>query len=369
VAKEVTFSRFDHECMAMALRLARKGLFTTDPNPRVGCVIAGPEAVAGVGWHEKAGGPHAEIAALRDAGGTAQGMTAYITLEPCNHHGRTPPCTEALLEAGIARVVIASRDPNPRVNGGGVQQLQAAGVQVETGLMSQEAEALNAGFMSRMRIGRPWVRVKSAISLDGRSALENGESKWISSEASRKDVQCWRARSSAILTGIGTVLADNPSMDARVEGAVKQPLKVIVDSHWRTPPVSKVLAGPGEVLIAGDESIPVPGDLVSSKVNCLPLPAKNGRLDLHQLLGTLGEMEINEVQVEAGARLCGALLEAGLVDEILIYQAPILLGEGGPGPFAFGPLESMQQRTHLQVLETVRFNQDLRIRLQIKTSH
>jgi diaminohydroxyphosphoribosylaminopyrimidine deaminase/5-amino-6-(5-phosphoribosylamino)uracil reductase len=250
------------------------------------------------------------------------------------------------------------------VNGGGLQQLQAAGVQVATGLMSQEAEALNAGFMSRMRIGRPWVRVKSAISLDGRSALKNGQSQWISSEASRKDVQYWRARSSAILTGIGTVLADDPCMHARVEGAVKQPLKVIVDSQWRTPPVSRILASPGEVLIAGDESVPVPAGLVSSRVNCLPLPAREGRLDLHQLLSSLGEMEINEVQVEAGAGLCGALLIEGLVDEILIYQAPILLGEGGPGPFALGTLESMEQRTHLRVLETVRFNDDLRIRLQ-----
>jgi len=360
----VTFSRFDHECMATALRLARKGLFTVDPNPRVGCVIAGPNTVVGMGWHEKAGGPHAEVAALREAGSAAAGRTAYITLEPCNHHGRTPPCTEALLEAGIARVVIASQDPNPRVNGGGLQQLRAAGVHVETGLMSQEAEALNAGFISRMRTGRPWVRVKSAISLDGRSALKNGQSKWISSEASRQDVQCWRARSSAIVTGIGTVLADNPSMDARVEVPVKQPLKVIVDSHWRTPPGSAILAGPGEALVAGDESIPVPAGLLSSTVNCLPLPAHDGRLDLQLLLTSLGAMEINEVQVEAGARLCGALLEAGLVDEWLVYQAPVLLGEGGPGPFAFGPLESMEQRTHLRVLETVRFNDDLRIRLQ-----
>lgn len=350
--------------MAMALRLARKGLFTTDPNPRVGCVIAEGNRVAGVGWHEKAGGAHAEIAALRDAGGSVHGKTAYVTLEPCNHHGRTPPCTEALVEAGIARVVIASRDPNPRVNGGGQQQLLAAGVKVETGLMEQEAEALNAGFMSRMRIGRPWVRVKSAISLDGRSALRNGQSQWITNDASRKDVQRWRARSSAILTGIGTVLADDPSMAARVDEAVKQPLKVIVDSQWRTPPLSRILAGPGEALIAGDDSIPVPAALMSSNVQCLPQPARGGRVDLHHLLRSLGEMEINEVQVEAGARLCGALLEEHLVDEILIYQAPVLLGDGGPGPFALGPLESMAERTHLTVLETIHFGDNLRMRLQ-----
>jgi diaminohydroxyphosphoribosylaminopyrimidine deaminase/5-amino-6-(5-phosphoribosylamino)uracil reductase len=365
----VTFSRFDHECMAMALRLARNGLFTTDPNPRVGCVIAGGDRVAGVGWHSRAGEAHAEIAALRDAGESAHGKTAYVTLEPCNHQGRTPPCTAALLEAGIARVVIASRDPNPRVNGGGQQQLLAAGVKVDSGLMAQEAEALNAGYMSRMRIGRPWVRIKSAISLDGRSALRNGQSKWISCDASRDDVQRWRARSSAILTGIGTVLADDPSMDARVDQTVKQPLKVIVDSQWRTPPQSRILAGPGETLIAGDDSIAVPANLSSANVQCLPLPASNGRVNLHHLLRSLAEMEINEVQVEAGARLCGALLEEQLVDEILIYQAPVLLGDGGPGPFALGPLESMAERTHLTVLETTQIGNDLRIRLGTHVGH
>jgi diaminohydroxyphosphoribosylaminopyrimidine deaminase/5-amino-6-(5-phosphoribosylamino)uracil reductase len=215
-----------------------------------------------------------------------------------------------------------------------------------------------------MRTGRPWVRVKSAISLDGRSALRNGQSQWITNDASRKDVQRWRARSSAILTGIGTVLADDPSMDARVDEAVKQPLRVIVDSQWRTPPLSRILAGPGEALIAGDDSIPVPAALMSSNVQCLPQPARGGRVDLHHLLRSLGEMEINEVQVEAGARLCGALLEEHLVDEILIYQAPVLLGDGGPGPFALGPLESMAERTHLTVLETIHFGDNLRMRLQ-----
>jgi len=360
----VTFSTFDHECMALALRLARKGLFTTDPNPRVGCVIADDQQVAGTGWHERAGGAHAEIAALQDAGGSVRGKTAYVTLEPCSYHGRTPPCTEALIEAGIARVVIASEDPNPRVNGGGLQRLRAAGMKVETGLMSEEAEALNVGFISRMKTGRPWVRIKSAISLDGRTALRNGESKWITGEASRKDVQRWRARSSAILTGIGTVLADNPTMDARVDEPVLQPLRIVVDSQWRTPPDSRILTGTGEVLIAGDESIAVPVQLASSRAQCLGLRTKDERVDLQALLKSLAEMEVNEVQVEAGARLCGALFEEGLVDELLVYQAPVLLGEGGPGIFALGPLESMAGRAHLRVLEVSRFGDDLRIRLQ-----
>ncbi len=365
----MNFSRFDHECMATALQLARKGLFTTDPNPRVGCVIASGDQVAGVGWHREAGGAHAEIAALLDAGESARGKTAYVTLEPCNHQGRTPPCTKALIEAGIARVVIASEDPNPGVSGGGRQQLLAAGLTVETGLMAQQAEALNPGYMSRMRTGRPWVRVKSAISLDGRSALRSGESQWISSEASRRDVQRWRARSSAILTGIGTVLADDPSMDARVDEDVKQPVRVVVDSRWRIPAKSRILAVPGRVVIAGDESIPMPAMPASSNVQCLALPAKDGRVNLVHLIKSLGEMEINEIQVEAGAVLCGALLEENLVDEILIYQAPVLMGDGGPGPFALGPLESMAERTHLTVLETAHFGNDLRIRLQTQPRH
>jgi len=350
--------------MASALRLARKGLFTTDPNPRVGCIIAGGESIAGMGWHEKAGDPHAEISALQEAGESARGKTAYVTLEPCSYHGRTPPCVDALLEAGIKRVVVAAKDPNPEVDGNGLQQLQSAGVKVETGLMATEAEALNAGFIMRMKKGRPWIRIKSAISLDGKTALHNGDSKWISNEASRLDVQRWRARSSAILTGIGTVLADDPAMDARIDQAVQQPLRVVADSRWRTPPGSRILKGSGTALIAGDASVPIPGTLAGSDARCLCLPARNGTVDLGALLKALAEMEINEVQVEAGGRICGALLTECLVDELLIYQAPLLLGEGGPGPFNFGPLESMKERTHLKLLETSHLGDDLRIRLQ-----
>jgi diaminohydroxyphosphoribosylaminopyrimidine deaminase/5-amino-6-(5-phosphoribosylamino)uracil reductase len=355
--------------MAEALRLARKGLYTTDPNPRVGCVIADGAQVSGRGWHQQAGGPHAEIAALQDANRSVRGQTAYVTLEPCSHHGRTPPCVGALLEAGIARVVVAVPDPNPAVAGEGLGQLRESGVDVQTGLMANEAEALNCGFLTRMRKGRPWVRVKSAISLDGRTALRSGESQWISGEASRRDVQHWRARSSVILTGIGTVLADDPSLLARVEGPVSQPLRVVADSRWRTPPTSRLLHDPAQTLVAGDRALPVPAALKAAGATCLPVTVGAGGVDLAELLEALAQREINEVQVEAGARLCGSLLAAGLVDEILIYQAPLLLGDGGPGPFAMGPLESMAERTHLKVLETTHFGDDLRIRLLPDTRH
>jgi len=365
----VTFSRFDHECMAEALRLARKGLYTTDPNPRVGCVIADGERVIGRGWHEAAGGPHAEIAALRDADRPVRGQTAYVTLEPCNHHGRTPPCTEALLEAGITRVVVASGDPNPAVTGGGLARLRTAGVEVQSGLLEQEAEDLNCGFLLRMRAGRPWVRIKSAVSLDGRTALRSGASQWISGPDSRRDVQRWRARSSAILTGIGTVLADDPSLEARVEAAVCQPLRVVADSRWRTPPDCQLLRDPSRTVLVGGRETPVPAALQASGVNLLEVAAGPAGVDLPALLKALAARELNEVQVEAGARLCGSLLAAGLVDEVLLYQAAVLLGDGGPGPFALGPLESMAQRTHLKVLETTHIGDDLRIRLSPSARH
>jgi diaminohydroxyphosphoribosylaminopyrimidine deaminase/5-amino-6-(5-phosphoribosylamino)uracil reductase len=372
----VSFSRFDHACMAEALRLARKGLYTTDPNPRVGCVLADGTTVRGRGWHARAGGPHAEIAALQDAQGAGQGpgkdaargLTAYVTLEPCSHHGRTPPCADALVAAGIVRVVFACGDPNPQVDGGGGARLRAAGIVVESGLLADEAEALNCGFLMRMRTGRPWVRIKSAISLDGRTALRNGDSRWISSEHSRRDVQRWRARSSAILTGVSTVLADDPSLDARVEEPVVQPLRVVADSRWRTPPDARLLEQPERTLLAGDAGRAVPEALRARRVECLPLPAPGGRIDLDALLHALAEREVNEVQVEAGARLCGALLRAGRVDELLVYLAPVLLGDGGPGPVALGPLESMAERTHFSVLETTHFGDDLRIRLQPSAS-
>jgi diaminohydroxyphosphoribosylaminopyrimidine deaminase/5-amino-6-(5-phosphoribosylamino)uracil reductase len=353
--------------MALALRLAHKGLYSTHPNPRVGCVIAREQRIIGRGWHQYTGGPHAEIAALNDADGSVDGATAYVTLEPCSHHGRTSPCTDALAQSGVTRVVIATVDPNPRVSGRGIRWLQDAGMEVETGLMGPAAEELNAGFMLRMRQGRPWIRVKIAQSLDGRTALANGESQWISSETSRRDVQRWRARSSAIMTGIGTVLADDPSMNARRESLRSQPLRVIADSRWRTPANSRILGVEGPVLVAGSESHPIPRGLQETEAGLISLPEREGHIDLQQLMHALAAREINEVQVEAGPRLCGALLAEQLVDEVLIYQAPVLLGEGAAGSFAFGPLESMAQRAHLRILETRHIGGDLRIRLQAET--
>lgn len=360
----MTFSRFDHECMALALRLAEKGAFTTHPNPRVGCVIAGDGRIVGQGWHVFAGGAHAEIMALQTAGGAARGATAYVTLEPCSHHGRTPPCVDALLEAGIARVVIAGLDPHPLVDGAGRRRLEQAGVSVESGLMTQAAEELNPGFLQRVRAGRPWVRVKTAVSLDGRTALRNGHSHWISSEHSRRDVQAWRARADAILTGIGTVLADDPALTARVSDPPLRPLRAVVDTHWRTPVASQLLKHGPTALIAGSEREPIPRSLQESGTRCLPLPLAGQRVDLVALMSALAALEINEIQVEAGATLCGALLQAGLVNEILMYQAPVLLGEGGPGPFDLGVLESMGERITLSVIESCQLGEDLRLRLR-----
>lgn len=352
--------------MALALRLARRGLYTTDPNPRVGCVIADGDRVVGSGWHEAAGGAHAEIAALNDAAEPVRGLTAYVTLEPCAFHGRTPPCVDALIEAGIGRVVVPIEDPHERVRGQGLQRLREAGVEVASGLLAEQAEDLNPGFLKRMRTGRPWLRVKSAVSLDGRTGLANGESQWITGEAARQDVQRWRARSSAILTGSGTVLADDPRLNARVGGAVLQPLRVVADSRWRTPVNSRLLSDGSDVLLAGVGE--APAALAGSDVECLALPAAAGGIDLGALLDELGRRGVNEVQVEAGSRLCGALFTQGLVDEVLLYVAPLLLGDGGPGPFAFGPLESMAQRAHFKVLESRRVGEDTRLRLRPQTT-
>ncbi|NIM70851.1 MAG: bifunctional diaminohydroxyphosphoribosylaminopyrimidine deaminase/5-amino-6-(5-phosphoribosylamino)uracil reductase RibD [Xanthomonadales bacterium] len=360
----MSWDAFDHRCMAEALRLARRGLDGTHPNPRVGCVIARDGRVLGRGWHAFAGGPHAEIGALEEAGEGARGATAYVSLEPCSHHGRTAPCTAALIEAGIARVVSAVRDPNPSVDGDGERQLRDAGVAVESGLMAAAAEALNAGFFKRMRGQGPWVRVKLAQSLDGRTALASGQSQWITGEAARRDVQAWRARASAVLTGIGTVRADDPALNVRTPGCRRQPLRVIADSRWQTPPAAHTLSLEGEVLIAGRADLEAPAALAAGPAELLPLPARGAHLDLRALMQALAAREVNEVQVEAGATLCGALLEERLVDEILLYQAPLLLGAGARDAFRFGPLASMEERVPLQWLEQVRVGRDLRLRLR-----
>lgn len=378
----MSFSTFDFECMARAIELAERGLQTTAPNPRVGCVIGRGDERLAEGWHRQAGGPHAEIVALRALAdrADAHGATAYVTLEPCSHHGRTPPCADALVEAGVARVVVATGDPNPAVNGRGLARLREAGIECHTGLLAAEAEALNPGFNMRMRAGRPFIRVKLAQSLDGRIALGNGVSQWITGDAARADVQQWRARASAILTGIGTVATDDPSLNVRIavdpaasgEASGPQPLRVIVDSRWRTPIAARTLALPGQVLVAGCADQPIPELLATTGAELLPLPATvqgnggvaAGRVDLHALMRELAAREVNEVHVEAGGRLCGALLEAGLVDELLVYVAPVLLGGDGLPSFAFGPLESMDRRPAFEWIDRQMFGDDLRIRLR-----
>jgi len=360
----MNYSVFDHECMAKALRLARKGLATTHPNPRVGCVIARDGQVVGSGWHEKAGEPHAEVFALREAGEKAAGGTVYVTLEPCSHAGRTPPCVDALIEAKVARVILATRDPNPRVDGNGIQRLLKAGIEVLSGLMESQSEELNAGFMKRMRDGQPWVRIKLAQSIDGHVALANGSSQWISSEESRADVQRWRARSDGILTGIGTVLADDPSLNVRSADADRQPARIVIDSNWRTPPHARLLNLPGQVLIAGLQERPVPGALQRCGAEILPMPAFEGRVDMQAVLHELASREFNEIQVEAGAALCGTLLQRGLADELLVYQAPSILGGAALSPFAFPRLDNMDDRVHLEWVDSRRIGRDLRLRLK-----
>ena len=348
--------------MALALRLAARGMTTTDPNPRVGCVIASGKEIIASGWHKKSGEAHAEIEALANATGRAVGTTVYVTLEPCSHQGRTGACAKALSEAGVSRVVCAIEDENPQVSGGGIAYLEAQGVAVESGLLREQAETLNAGFFKRMRENRPWVRVKTALSLDGGTALQNGVSQWISSEHSRTDVQKWRARSSAVMTGIGTLISDNPSLNVRHTDNPRQPLRVVVDSHWRTPATAKTLELPGDVLIAGCEASDIPADLQATKAELLPLPSLGGRVALGALMQALSAREINELQVEAGPKLAGALLEAQLVDEILLYQAPVLLGSAAREPFSIGPFEDMSQRMRLELIETVQVGPDLRLR-------
>lgn len=350
--------------MSRALQLARKGLKTTHPNPRVGCIITRKGQVVGSGWHKKAGEAHAEINALRVAGSNARGGTAYVTLEPCSHSGRTPPCVEALISAKIARVVYAVEDPNPEVNGNGFHRLKQAGIDVQSGLMAAEAEALNPGFLKRMRLGRPWVRVKLAQSLDGHIALANGSSQWISGSEARADVQNWRARSDVILTGIGTVLADDPSLNVRNSEDARQPARVIVDSHWRMPVNARLLGIPGKVLIAGLNENPVPHALRETTAEYLLLPACEGRVDMKAMMNELGKRGYNEVQVEAGATLCGSLIQQGLVDELLVYQASIILGGGAISPFAAPRLDNMDDRVHLEWVDSRRIGKDLRLRLK-----
>ena len=361
------FSAIDHALMARALRLAERGLFTTQPNPRVGCLIAHDGEVVGEGWHQRAGEAHAEVFALYAAGGRARGATAYVTLEPCSHFGRTPPCADAMLEAGIARVVVAAEDPNPEVAGGGLQSLRDAGIRVEAGLMRDAARELNRGFFSRFERGRPWQRVKLAMSLDGRTALANGESKWITGEAARADVQCWRARSSAILTASGTARADNPRLTVRLPDGAEfvPPLRVVLDPRLDAlSPQANLLDGSAPTLVLHAPGAQAP-DERHSRVDLATVDTgADGKLDPRAVLGQLAARGVNELQVEAGPRLCGALLEAGLVDELLLYLAPTVLGDDARPLLHLPPLASLATRRDWRVLDRRMLGVDQRLLLR-----
>ncbi len=346
--------------MAQALQLAALGLHSTSPNPRVGCVIVREGKIIGEGWHQRAGTAHAEVHALQQAGAAARDATVYVTLEPCFHQGRTPPCADALVAAGVGRVVAAMVDPNPQVNGRGLAQLQAAGISVEYGLMEESARELNLGFIARMTRGRPWVRSKIAASMDGKTALANGVSQWITGAAARRDVQAWRAQSCAILTGVGTVLADDPQLNVRDIETPRQPLRVVVDSQLRTPPSAKILRG-GALIVSAMADASKMQALCDAGAEVLVLPGTDGRVDLMRLLQRLAERGVNNLMVEAGARLNGALLEAGLLDELVMYLAPMLLGDTARGLFALPAFNKMDERKNLNLRDVRQVGNDMRV--------
>jgi len=346
--------------MRQALSLAESAIGLTEPNPRVGCVIVSADGqVIGSGHTQEAGGPHAEVMALRDAstrGLDVRGATAYVTLEPCSHHGRTPPCCDALIAAGLKRVVSAVQDPNPQVAGQGMARLAAAGIEIASDLLADEARELNIGFFSRMQRGRPFVRMKIAASLDGRTALDDGRSQWITQEAARRDGHAWRKRAGAILTGIGTVREDDPRLDVRLVETPRQPLRVIVDSRLEIAPAARILQPPGEVLIysAGPQR---------AGLNVIALPDPKGKVDLRAALADLGRRGINELHVEAGHKLNGSLLREGLVDELLVYMAPMLIGPGRELA-ALPALPSLDAADRWRWVDVQAMGADLRLRLR-----
>lgn len=357
------FTTTDHVHMARALRLAEKGAYTTKPNPMVGCVIAHGDEIVGEGWHQRAGEPHAEVHALKAAGERARGATAYVTLEPCAHTGRTGPCSDALIAAGVGRVVAAMRDPFPQVDGAGFTKLQAAGIEVASGLMEAQARALNRGYLSRIERGRPWLRVKLATSIDGRSALASGESKWISGEASRLDVQRWRARAGAIVTGAGTVLADDPSLTVRLgdDTPFVAPLRVVLDPGLATVARGRVREGDAPTLYLHAPDAKPPRELSAQHA---AVALRDGRFDLDAVLRLLAERGVNEIQLEAGATLAGAFLAAGLVDEVLLYVAPVLLGQNARPLFDGLAIDAMSEKLRLNIVESRRIGDDVRLLLR-----
>ncbi len=358
------FTPADHQFMTRALELAARGLYTTTPNPRVGAVIVKDGEIVGEGWHRRAGEPHAEIVALAQAGGSARGATMYVTLEPCSHFGRTPPCVDTLVESHIARVVAAMEDPNPRIDGRGLERLRASGVDVRCGLLRQEAEDLNIGFVSRMTRGVPWVRMKVAASLDGRTALANGASQWITAEAARIDGHAWRARACAVLTGIGTVRDDDPRMTVRHVQTERQPLRVLVDSRLELPLEAAIVRGGNTLVACAVENPPKEAELRDRGVEVIRLANDKGKVDLPALLRELGARGLNEIHVEAGFRLNGSLIREACVDELLVYLAPSLLGDA-LGMFDLGAIDDLERRTRLQFGASQRVGDDLRLLARI----
>jgi diaminohydroxyphosphoribosylaminopyrimidine deaminase/5-amino-6-(5-phosphoribosylamino)uracil reductase len=357
----MTFSAADHAAMARALQLAALGLETATPNPRVGCVIARDGEIVGEGWHRKAGEPHAEVHALAAAGPRARGATAYVTLEPCAHHGRTPPCADALIAAGVGRVVAAMEDPNPLVAGTGLARLRAAGIDTALGLLDAEARELNIGFVSRMTRGRPWVRLKVATTLDGKTALNNGTSQWITGPAARADGHRWRARACAVLTGIGTVLADDPQLNVRAVPCSRQPLRVVVDARLQTPLDARMLDG-GPVLIAtAEDDAAKRAALAERNASLVVLPNAAGKVELPALLAELARRGINELHVEAGFKLNGSLMRENCIDELLYYLAPMIVGDAAQGGFNLAELSALSDARRLVVRDLRQIGSDLRI--------
>jgi diaminohydroxyphosphoribosylaminopyrimidine deaminase/5-amino-6-(5-phosphoribosylamino)uracil reductase len=348
------FSALDEAMMRRTLALAERGLYTATPNPRVGCVITQGEAVVAEGWHERAGEAHAEARALEAAGEKARGATVYVNLEPCSHYGRTPPCAGALINARVARVVAALRDPNPQAGRGG-EALAAAGVRFEHGLLQAEARELNVGFLSRMQRGRPWVRLKVAATLDGRTALASGASQWITGPDARRDGHRWRARACALLTGIGTVAADDPQLTVREVATPRQPLRVIVDSRLELPRAARILQGPRVLVFAAKEG-PAP-----ENAEVVVLPNARGKVELPRMLEELARRGVNELHVEAGFRLNGSLAREGCVDEFLIYINASFLGEGAQGMLDLPAVRALDERARLKLVSVERLGDDLRI--------
>jgi len=361
------FTEADRKHMGRALELAGRGLYTTTPNPRVGCVLVRDAEVVGEGWHERAGEAHAEVMALEAAGSRASGATAYVTLEPCAHHGRTPPCSDALIRAGVRTVVAALRDPNPLVAGKGLDALRASGIETRCGLLEDEARTLNIGFVSRMTRGRPWLRMKIAASLDGRTALANGRSQWITGPEARRDGHHWRARACAVLTGIGTVKDDDPQLTVREIDTPRQPLRVVVDSRLETPTSARVL-GPGTLIAAACEDRARIAGLQARGAEVIVLPNASGKVDLAALVADLARRGMNEVHIEAGHKLNGSLLQENLVDELLLYLAPNILGDTARGMFHLPELTDLSGRRELELRDVRPVGGDIRVLARLKAA-